>query len=245
LGALPCGWRGLPVHVLRGSSQLDSTIKVMYNTPPAEGLALFISFEGIDGCGKSTQIAIFEAMLKDKGISPVITLEPGGTRIGEAIRKILLDVNNTQLTPFTELFLYEADRAQHVSEVIKPALEAGKWVICDRYYDATTVYQGLVLQGYEGLIEQLNLEACSHITPEVTFLLDCPAEIGLRRIEGRRRDEREEDRFDRKTLDFHTRIRYGYLALASKHRERFTIIDSTLGKEQVAIKIREAILPYL
>jgi dTMP kinase len=206
---------------------------------------LFITFEGIDGCGKSTQITLFEAMLKDKGISPVITLEPGGTRIGEAIRKILLDVDNTQLTPLTELFLYEADRAQHVSEVIKPALEAGTWVISDRYYDATTVYQGVVLQGHEGLIEQLNLEACSHITPEVTFLLDCPAEIGLGRIERRRKDEKGKDRFDRKTLDFHTKIRYGYLALASKHEERFTIIDSTLDKEQVARRIGEAIVPYL
>jgi len=206
---------------------------------------LFITFEGIDGCGKSTQIAIFEAMLKDKGISPVITLEPGGTMIGKAIRKILLDVENTQLTPLTELFLYEADRAQHVNEIIKPALEAGKWVICDRYYDATTVYQGLVLQGYEGLIEQLNIEACSHIAPDVTFLLDCPAEIGLSRIEERRRNHTETDRFDRKTLDFHTRIRYGYLALAGKHKERITIIDATLSRERVAIKIEEAMRPYL
>jgi dTMP kinase len=208
-------------------------------------LALFITFEGIDGCGKSTQLTIFEAMLKERGISPLITKEPGGTRIGEAIREILLDVDNTQLTPLTELFLYEADRAQHVSEVIKPALEAGKWVICDRYYDATTVYQGVVLQENEALIEQLNLEACFHITPDVTFLLDCPVEVGLRRIEGRRRDETGKDRFESKTLDFHTRIRYGYLALANKHRERFSIIDSTLNKEQVARKIEEAISHYL
>jgi dTMP kinase len=218
----------------------------MYNTSARQRrVELFVTFEGIDGCGKSTQIVIFEAMLKDKGISPVITLEPGGTRIGEAIRKILLDVDNTQLTPLTELFLYEADRAQHVSEVIKPALEAGKWVICDRYYDATTVYQGLVLQGYEELIEQLNLEACSHIKPEVTYLLDCPAEIGLSRIEERRRNYTETDRFDRKTLDFHARIRYGYLALANKCKERFTIIDATLSREQVAGRIWEAIVPYL
>ncbi len=206
---------------------------------------MFITFEGIDGCGKSTQITIFEAMLKERGISPVLTQEPGGTKIGEAIRKILLDADNTQLTPLTELFLYEADRAQHVSEVIKPALEAGRWVICDRYFDATTVYQGVVLQEHEGLIEQLNLEACSRITPDVTFLLDCPAEVGLRRIEGRRRDESGKDRFERKTLDFHTRIRYGYLALANKHGERFTIIDSTLSKERVARKIGEAMKPYL
>ena len=206
---------------------------------------MFITFEGIDGCGKSTQITIFEAMLKERGSSPLITQEPGGTRIGEAIRKILLDVNNTLLTPLTELFLYEADRAQHVNEVIKPALEAGKWVVCDRYYDATTVYQGVVLQERKGLIEQLNLEACSRITPDLTLLLDCPAELGLRRIEGRRRDKSGKDRLERKTLDFHTKIRYGYLALANKHRERFTIIDSTLSKEHVARKIGEAMTPYL
>jgi len=206
---------------------------------------LFVTFEGIDGCGKSTQITIFEDLLKNRGISPVVTQEPGGTMIGEAIRKILLDVNNTQLTPLTELFLYEAERAQHVSEVIKPALEAGKWVICDRYYDATTVYQGIILQEKEELIEQLNLEACSHITPDVTFLLDCPAEIGLKRIEGRRRHESEKDRFEMKPLDFHTMIRYGYLALANTHRERFTIIDATMSKEHVARKIEEAMRPYL
>jgi dTMP kinase len=206
---------------------------------------LFITFEGIDGCGKSTQIKLFEVMLKKRGIAPVITKEPGGTMIGEDIRKILLDGDNTQLAPLTELFLYEADRAQHVSEVIKPALAAGKWVICDRYYDATTVYQGVVLEEYEGLIEQLNLEACCHITPEVTLLLDCPAEIGLMRIEGRKKDKGTKDRFDTKKLDFHNRIRYGYLALANKYRKRFTIIDSRLSKEQVAKNIEEAILPYL
>jgi dTMP kinase len=205
---------------------------------------LFITFEGIDGCGKSTQIAIFEAMLKERGISHVITQEPGGTKIGEAIRKILLNVENIQLIPLTELFLYEADRAQHVSEVIKPALKAGKWVVCDRYFDATTVYQGVVL-GHQGrLIEQLNLEASLHIEPDITFLLDCPAEVGLKRIETRRMNN-EKDRFERKTLDFHTKIRYGYLALANKYNKRFKIIDSTLSRDRVASKIREVIGPYL
>jgi dTMP kinase len=183
-------------------------------------------------------------MLKERGISHVITQEPGGTKIGEAIRKILLDVENIQLIPLTELFLYEADRAQHVSEVIKPALKAGKWVVCDRYFDATTVYQGVVLGHHEKLIEQLNLEASLHIEPDITFLLDCPAEVGLKRIETRRMNN-EKDRFERKTLDFHTKIRYGYLALANKHNKRFKIIDSTLSRDRVASKIREVIAPYL
>jgi dTMP kinase len=210
-----------------------------------EEIELFITFEGIDGCGKSTQISMFETMLRERGISPVVTQEPGGTMIGVAIRKILLDVKHTQLTPLAELFLYEADRAQHMSEVIKPALEAGKWVICDRYFDATTVYQGVTLGYHEKLIGQLNLVAGFHTVPDVTFLLDCPAEIGLQRIEKRRRHDIKKDRFERKSLDFHTKIRYGYLALAQEHKDRFRIIDSTLNKDQVARKIREIISPYL
>jgi len=203
---------------------------------------LFITFEGIDGCGKSTQISRFEAILKEKGIPSVVTREPGGTRIGQAIRKIVLNLDNTHIVPLAELFLYEADRAQHVSEVINPALEAGKWVICDRYFDATTVYQGVVLGRHEKLIEQLNREATLGCQPDITFLLDCPAEVGLER---RAKRDKRRDRFERKTLDFHIKIRYGYLALANKHKDRFEIIDSRLPEDQVARRIREIISPYL
>jgi len=206
---------------------------------------LFITFEGIDGCGKSIQISKFGATLKEQGIPLVVTSEPGGTKIGQAIRKILLDVNNTDIAPLVELFLYLADRAQHVNEVIKPALDAGKWVICDRYYDATTVYQGIVLGQHEKLIEQLNYEATLGCEPDVTFLLDCPAEVGLKRTEKREETDKKRDRFERKSLDFHIKIRYGYLALANKHKDRFKIIDSTLHEDHVARKIREIISPYL
>jgi len=206
---------------------------------------LFITFEGIDGCGKSVQLSKFGATLKEQGIPLVITSEPGGTKIGQAIRKILLDVNNTDIAYLTELFLYLADRAQHVSEVIKPALDADKWVICDRYYDATTVYQGVVLGQHEKLIEQLNHEATLGCEPDITFLLDCPAEVGLKRTEKREETDKKRDRFERKSLDFHIKIRYGYLALANKHKDRFKIIDSTLHEDHVARKIREIISPYL
>jgi len=206
---------------------------------------LFITFEGIDGCGKSIQISKFGATLKEQGIPLVITSEPGGTKIGQAIRKILLDVNNTDIAYLTELFLYLADRVQHVSEVIKPALDAGKWIICDRYYDATTVYQGIVMEQQEKLIEQLNHEASLGCEPDITFLLDCPAEVGLKRTEGREKTDKKRDRFERKSLDFHVKIRYGYLALAHKHKDRFKIIDSTLHEDHVARKIREIISPYL
>jgi dTMP kinase len=206
---------------------------------------LFITFEGIDGCGKSVQLSKFGATLKDKGIPLVITSEPGGTKIGQAIREILLNVDNTDIEYLTELFLIQADRAQHVREVIKPALDAGKWVICDRYYDATTVYQGIFMGHHEKLIKQLNHEASLGCEPDITFLLDCPAEVGLKRIEKRETTDKKRDRFERKSLDFHIKIRYGYLALANKHKDRFKIIDSTLHEDHVARKIREIISPYL
>ena len=206
---------------------------------------MFITFEGIDGCGKSTQLSRFAKTLKETGISLVVTKEPGGTEIGQAIREILLHVDNNHIVPLAELFLYEADRAQHVSEVIKPALEAGKWVVCDRYFDATTVYQGVVLGQREELIEQLNYVASLGCQPDITFLLDCPAEIGLERIEKRYNNDKKKDRFEREALDFHIKIRYAYLALANKHKDRFKIIDSTLPEDRVARKIREIISPYL
>ena len=206
---------------------------------------MFITFEGIDGCGKSTQIARLERDLRNNGVPVLLTREPGGTEIGKAIRDILLHVENTHLTPLAELFLYAADRAQHVQEIIKPALAAGKWVICDRYYDATTVYQGVALEYDDQLIETLNREASVGLEPDITFLLDCPAEIGLQRIAQRAVTDRKRDRFERKTLDFHLKIRYGYLTLANKHRDRFRIIDSTLSEELVAAKIREVLAPYL
>ena len=206
---------------------------------------MFITFEGIDGCGKSTQLSRFAKTLKETGISLVVTKEPGGTEIGQAIREILLHVDNNHIVPLAELFLYEADRAQHVSEVIKPALEAGKWVVCDRYFDATTVYQGVVLGHHEELIELLNNEASLRCKPDITFLLDCPAEIGLKRIEKRYNNDKKKDRFERESLDFHIKIRYAYLALANKHKDRFKIIDSTLPEDQVARKIKEIMSPYL
>jgi dTMP kinase len=207
--------------------------------------AVFITFEGIDGCGKSTQSSRLEKSLRRSGQSVVLTREPGGTEIGQAIRDILLHIDNTHLAPLAELFLYAADRAQHVQEVIKPALAAGQWVICDRYCDATTVYQGVALEHYGRLIDMLNREATAGLMPDITFLLDCPAEVGLERIAKRAKNDRKRDRFERKTLDFHLKIRYGYLTLANKHKDRFRVIDSTVAEDRVAKKIREVLAPYL
>jgi dTMP kinase len=206
---------------------------------------LFITFEGIDGCGKSTQIARFEARLRKAGIFPVVTREPGGTRTGEAIREIVLHLDGVNVTPLTQLFLYEADRAQHIEEIVKPSLELGKWVVCDRFFDATTVYQGIVQGQGEVLTEQLNHLSASGLNPDITFLLDCPAEIAMERIKKRGSETKKRDMFDKKDIDFHRKIRYGYLSIADKCKDRFKIIDASLAIDEISREIGKAISPYL
>jgi len=206
---------------------------------------LFISFEGIDGCGKSTQISLLASALREKEIPLVVTREPGGTETGQTIRNILLNPDNTSIMPLTELFLYEADRIQHVVEVVKPALDSGKWIICDRYVDATTVYQGIFLEQHIQLIEQLNNIASLGFLPDITFLLDCPAETGQERVHKRTKNNNGKDRFERKALDFHYKVRTGYITLANKYKKRFQIIDSTLNRDIVAQNIWKKIVPYL
>ncbi len=206
---------------------------------------MFITFEGIDGCGKSTQIARFESRLKKAGIFPVVTREPGGTRTGEAIREILLHFCGADVTPLTQLFLYEADRAQHIEEIIRPSLELGKWVVCDRFFDATTVYQGVVQGQGEDLAEQLNNLSASGLNPDITFLLDCPAEVAMERIKKRESTTKKRDMFDKKDIDFHRKIRHGYLSIADKYKDRFKIIDASLAIDEISREIGKAIAPYL
>lgn len=208
---------------------------------------MFITFEGIEGCGKTTQVKRFAKRLKGLGISLITTLEPGGTRIGKDIRKILLDSRNRNLSPLTELFLYAADRAQHVEELIKPALDEGKWVICDRFFDATVAYQGIARGQDMELIGILNEEATQGIQPDITFLLDCPVHMGLNRALERNetQSQKGQDRFEREALDFHRAVREGYLELARKNQDRFVIIDTTLPKDEVEEKIFQHMEPYL
>ncbi|NNG07208.1 MAG: dTMP kinase [Desulfobacteraceae bacterium] len=208
---------------------------------------MFITFEGIEGCGKTTQVKRFAKRLKGLGISLITTLEPGGTRIGKDIRKILLDSRNRNLSPLTELFLYAADRAQHVEELIKPALDEGKWVICDRFFDATVAYQGIARGQDMELIGILNEEATQGIQPDITFLLDCPVHMGLNRALERNetQSQKGQDRFEREALDFHRAVREGYLELARKNQDRFVIIDTTLPKDEVEEKIFQHIEPFL
>lgn len=208
---------------------------------------LFITFEGIEGCGKTTQMKRLVERLDGCGVPLVATLEPGGTAIGRKIRQILLDRHNENLSPLTELMLYVADRAQHVEEVIKPALNQGKWVICDRFYDATVVYQGSARGQDMNLIGFLNEIVTRGVRPDMTFLLDCPVDVGLNRAVRRNSSlaHKGQDRFERETLDFHIEVRRGYLDLARKNHERFIVIDAALSEDQVEREILVHIEPFL
>jgi dTMP kinase len=208
---------------------------------------LFITFEGIEGCGKSTQAKRLVNRLKELAVPLVFTLEPGGTNVGQKIRRILLDSRNQYLSPLTELLLYAADRAQHVEEVIKPALEQEKWVLCDRFFDATTVYQGYARGLDMKLIVTLNEKASPGIRPDITFLIDCAVEIGLERALKRNRIQFQEgqDRFEREKKDFHEAVREGYLTMAMEDRERFVVVDGALKEDELEEVIFRHVEPFI
>jgi dTMP kinase len=192
----------------------------------------FITFEGAEGSGKSTQIRKAVAFLKKKGRSVIMLREPGGTRISEAIRAILLDKDLKEMDPVTELLLYLAARAQIVREKIIPALEKGKVVICDRFEDSTRAYQGfgrgLSLAG----IEEASRLARGTLKPDLTFVLDIDIAKGLAR--GGRHD-----RIEREALSFHRRVRQGFLALAKKEPRRMVVLDTSKPMEWVSGIVRE------
>ncbi len=208
---------------------------------------MFITFEGIEGCGKTTQVKNLTAYLNEKGIPNVNTLEPGGTDIGQSIRRILLDTNNTGLFPLTELILYAADRAQHVNEIIRPALDQGKWVICDRYFDATVAYQGFGRGLDMEIIDILNNQATDGLVPDITVLMDCTEEIGIKRALERNKDSSQEDqgRFEKEKMEFHHRVRRGYLTLAENNRDRYIVIDASKPVGEVEMDVIRALSPHI
>jgi dTMP kinase len=208
---------------------------------------VFITFEGIEGCGKSTQAKRLFDRLSALGIPSVLTFEPGSTRAGQDIRRILLDAQNQNLSPLAELLLYEADRAQHVEEVIKPALAQGRWVLCDRFIDATTVYQGHGRRQDLALISMLNEKVSQGVGPDITFVLDCPVEVGLQRALSRnsRLEDPGQDRFEREKRTFHDAVRRGYLAVAGREPERFAVVDATLGENELGEVIFDHLRPFL
>jgi dTMP kinase len=207
---------------------------------------LFITFEGIEGCGKTTQIKRLARRLEESGIRLISTLEPGGTRIGQDIRKVLLDSQNAHLAPLAELILYAADRAQHIEEIIKPALDQGKWVLCDRFFDATVAYQGSGRGLDMLLIKTLNDLVTKGIRPDLTLLLDCPPETGIERAIKRinLNGEAGQDRFEREKMEFHKRVREGYLEIA-RREQRFAVIDATLSEDQVEEEIFKAVSVFI
>ncbi len=210
-------------------------------------MGLFITFEGIEGSGKSTQIALLHAALRQQGYAVVQTREPGGCAIADQIRAILLHPQNSGFNATAELLLYAAARAQHVSEVIRPALERDHLVLCDRYTDATLAYQGSGRNLDQGLIAELNSIASQGTAPDLTILIDLPVELGLGRALSREAAAQDisEGRFERETVAFHQRVRAGYLALAQAEPERFAIIDGSLPIERSAEIILQRVLAFL
>lgn len=210
--------------------------------------ALFLTFEGIEGCGKTSQAKLLGETLREMNIPIHVTREPGGTRIGDQIRKILLHSENTDMTPLAELLLYEASRAQHVQEVIRPNIENGIHVLCDRYGDASIAYQGAGRALTASLVREANRLATGGLQPDVTLLIDIPPEVGLSRARARnlRFDfALEEGRFEEEDIRFHRKVREGYLQLAQEEPDRFRVIDGSGSVEDVQQKIREIVLPMI
>ena len=201
------------------------------------GRGLFITLEGVEGSGKTTQAATLAASLRKEGRDVIVTREPGDTRAGEAIRKIFLDPE-VSLDVAAELLLVLADRAQHVREKLRPGIEAGAVVISDRYSDSTVAYQGYG-RGFDlAILRQLNRLATGDMIPDLTIVLDCPAEVGLARTRERVKGQAHKfDRFESELLEFHRRVREGFLATAKAEPHRVKIIDSQQTFETVSAQI--------
>lgn len=191
----------------------------------------FITFEGGEGGGKSSQIPLLAERLRQQGREVILTREPGGSPMAERIRALLVTGEPGALTPMGELLLMEAARAQHVAELIRPALQRGAWVVCDRFTDSTTAYQGFGRGLPMERIQSLNQWATEGRQPDLTLLLDLDPVMGLARAKGRAGTE---VRFEAEALEFHQRVRQGFLTLAEREPERFVVVDATQPLERVA-----------
>ena len=200
--------------------------------------AIFITFEGIDGSGKTTQLRLLAERLRQAGRDVVEAVEPGGTEIGRQIRAIVLDGRNTQLTPRAEILLYFASRAQNVEEVIRPALAAGQTVLCDRFTDSTLVYQGYGRGLGPDVVLTLDRIACQGLQPDLTVFVDIDLDESLKRARYRNAtSSSSETRLEDESREFHKRVRDAYLALAEREAHRFIVIDGAAGIDEVAGRI--------
>ena len=225
---------------------------------------LFITFEGGEGTGKTTQIRRLARWLQQRGKKVVVTREPGGTPFADWIRRILLDPKNRGMDPFLELLLYESARKDHVEKRVAPSLRSGAIVLCDRFTDATLAYQGFGRRLPLPLIESLNRSVTGGLRPRLTFLLDLPPSLGLKRVKERasdlvrasdqqarggnsrlRRGPPLKDRLENEAAGFHRRVRSGYLTLAREQQRRFRLIDTRRPKDQVFGTIVEAVKKVL
>jgi dTMP kinase len=209
---------------------------------------MFITLEGIEGSGKTTQIQAIAQWLRSMGRACLTTREPGGTPIGEQIRSVLLHPDNDDLSPTAELLLYVADRIQHLETVVRPALADGKVVVCDRYFDATLVYQGYARGIDREMIRQLHQLACNGLKPDLTLLLDLAPEAGLARAWRRIHadvNHKQESRFEKETLAFHQRVRAGYLDLAHREPQRFVCIDAAADEHVVRSRIETVLKKHI
>ncbi len=198
----------------------------------------FITFEGGEGSGKSTQIDLLFKKLKKNGIEVIKTREPGGTIVGEKIRDILVKGSTNHITPYTELLLNSASRKEHIENLIKPNLDIGNWVLCDRFTDSTLVYQGYG-HGLEiNMVENINQYTVSNYSPDLTFILDLEPNDGLIRASKRKT---KEDRYEKMDVSFHLKIREAYLEIAKKNKKKYKIINATESKELIARNIYKII----
>jgi dTMP kinase len=199
-------------------------------------MALFITFEGGEGSGKSTQIRTLYRRLDQLAIPVVLIREPGGTLLGDRIRYILKQACQVPISPLSELLLFNASRSQLVKEVIQPAIKEGKIVLCDRFTDSTIAYQSYGRGLDISSVKETNNIATQGVRPDLTFLLDVPPDTGLKR-----KRERANDRFEKEAMDFHQKVREGFLKLAGEEPGRWTVIDSTLSRDEIASIIWEIV----
>lgn len=200
---------------------------------------VFITFEGIEGSGKTTQIKKLRDYLQIADCTVISTREPGGTPVADKIRDVLLSTHSEKVNDKAELLLYLASRAQHVHSIIKPALYQGIIVLCDRFSDATIAYQGYGRGLDIDFLQKLNRYGTDGLKPDLTILLDLTAEIGISRIRRNRKENL--DRLESESIEFHERVRRGYLQVAASEPERFVVIDGTLGEEEIFGRIKEEV----